>query len=45
MVQVSGDGIGATALANMDGSGNLTGITITNPGTGYTNVSFSRAPV
>jgi autotransporter-associated beta strand protein len=31
-------GTGATAVANIDGSGNLTGITITNPGTDYTAV-------
>ena len=28
--------LGATAVANIDGSGNLTGITVTNPGIGYT---------
>lgn len=39
LVQISGDGTGATAVANIDGSGNLTGITITNPGVGYTNAS------
>lgn len=32
-----GGGTGATAVASIDGSGNLTGITITNPGTGYTS--------
>jgi autotransporter-associated beta strand protein len=32
----SGGGIGTTAIANVDGSGNLT-MTITNPGTGYTS--------
>jgi len=31
-----GDGIGATAIASIDSSGNLTGITITNPGRNYT---------
>lgn len=36
LVIIAGDGAGATAVANIDGSGNLTGITITNPGTGYT---------
>ncbi|HEX8294725.1 MAG TPA: autotransporter-associated beta strand repeat-containing protein [Chthoniobacteraceae bacterium] len=30
-----GKGIGATAVANVDNAGNLTGFTITNPGTGY----------
>jgi autotransporter-associated beta strand protein len=32
-----GGGSGATAVASIDGSGNLTGITITNPGVGYTS--------
>jgi fibronectin-binding autotransporter adhesin len=32
-----GGGTGATAVANLDGSGNLTGVTITNPGVGYTS--------
>ncbi len=32
-----GGGTGASAVANIDGSGNLTGITITNPGIGYTS--------
>ena len=32
-----GGGVGATAVARIDGNGNLTGITITNPGTGYTS--------
>ncbi|RYD19966.1 MAG: hypothetical protein EOP88_16920 [Verrucomicrobiaceae bacterium] len=36
VVTISGDGTGATAVANIDASGNLTSITITNPGTGYT---------
>lgn len=36
LVTITGDGTGATAVANIDASGNLTGITITNPGTGYT---------
>jgi autotransporter-associated beta strand protein len=36
IVTISGDGTGATAVANIDANGNLTGITITNPGTGYT---------
>lgn len=36
IVQITGDGTGATAVANIDSTGNLTGITITNPGTGYT---------
>lgn len=32
-----GGGSGATAIATINGSGNLTGITITNPGIGYTS--------
>ena len=32
-----GGGTGATAVATIDASGNLTGITITNPGIGYTS--------
>ena len=32
-----GGGVGATALATIDSSGNLTGITVTNPGFGYTS--------
>ena len=32
-----GGGLGATAVATVDSSGNLTGITVTNPGTGYTS--------
>jgi autotransporter-associated beta strand protein len=36
LVQVSGgSGTGATAIATIDSSGNLTGIQITNPGSGY----------
>ena len=33
---VGGDGFGASAIATIDGSGNLTGFVITNPGVGYT---------
>jgi hypothetical protein len=37
LVQITGgDGTGATAVAEVDANGNLTGITITNPGSGYT---------
>ena len=32
-----GGGSGACAIANIDASGNLSGITITNPGSGYTS--------
>jgi autotransporter-associated beta strand protein len=41
IVQITGDGQGATAVANIDASGNLTGITMTNPGTGYTSATFA----
>ena len=38
VVQISGGGgTGATAVAKIDTAGNLTGITITNPGVGYTS--------
>lgn len=32
-----GGGTGATAIANIDSNGTITGFTITNPGTGYTS--------
>ncbi len=41
IVRITGDGAGATAVATIDSLGNLTGITITNPGVNYTNASFS----
>jgi fibronectin-binding autotransporter adhesin len=34
-------GSGATAVANIDANGNLTGITVTNPGVGYTSPTFT----
>jgi len=38
IVDISGGtGTGATAIANVDGNGNLTGITVTNPGSGYSS--------
>jgi len=37
VVVTGGGGTGATAVATIDGSGNLTGITITNPGVNYTS--------
>jgi fibronectin-binding autotransporter adhesin len=38
VVQITGGGgTGATAVANVDSNGNLTGITITNPGVDYTS--------
>ena len=37
-VQIAGGGgFGATAIATIDASGNLTGIKITNPGVGYSS--------
>lgn len=39
VVQISGDGFGATAVAKIDASGNLTGITVTNPGVDYTSAT------
>ncbi|RYD93785.1 MAG: hypothetical protein EOP50_10570, partial [Sphingobacteriales bacterium] len=39
IVEISGNGTGATAVANIDADGNLIGITITNPGIGYTEAT------
>lgn len=36
-ITTTGAGMGATAVATVDGSGNLTGFIITNPGRGYQN--------
>jgi FtsP/CotA-like multicopper oxidase with cupredoxin domain len=36
LVDITGDGTGATATATVGGNGAVTGITITNPGSGYT---------
>jgi hypothetical protein len=36
-----GDGYGATASMNLDASGHITSITVTNPGVGYTSTSPS----
>lgn len=36
LVEIIGDGTGATAVATIDAAGNLTGITMTNPGVNYT---------
>ncbi len=36
VVTITGDGTGATAVAELDAAGNLTSITITNQGVGYT---------
>lgn len=41
VVQITGDGTGATGVANIDSNGNLTGVTITNPGVNYTNATVS----
>lgn len=41
VVIISGDGTGATAVAQIDGSGNLTGIIVTCPGVNYTSASVS----
>ncbi len=40
-VLITGDGTGATAVANVDDSGNLTGITVTNAGVGYSTASIT----
>ena len=40
-VAISGDGASATAVAVINGSGVITGYTITNPGTGYTSATAS----
>jgi autotransporter-associated beta strand protein len=39
IVEILGDGTGATAVAKVDASGNITGISITNPGVGYTDAT------
>lgn len=39
IVDIQGDGVGATGVANIDAAGNLTSITITNPGVGYTSAT------
>ncbi len=42
VVQIVGDGFGATAVANIDPvSGTLTGITVTNPGVNYTGATIT----
>ena len=40
-VTINGDGAGATAAATVGANGTLTGITITNPGSGYTSASIT----
>ncbi|MGA7802189.1 MAG: hypothetical protein WCC36_15435, partial [Gammaproteobacteria bacterium] len=44
-VQITGDGTGATATATVGANGAVTGITITNPGSGYTAATVSISPV
>lgn len=39
IIQITGDGTGATAVANLDSAGNVASVTITNPGVGYTTAS------
>ena len=39
LVVITGDGTGATGVATVDNSGNLTGIIITNPGINYTTAT------
>jgi autotransporter-associated beta strand protein len=45
MIKITGNGVGATAVANMkdngDGTYSIDSITITNPGTNYTSASVS----
>lgn len=41
VVSISGDGSGATAVAQIDSSGNVTNILITNPGVDYTSASVT----
>ncbi len=41
VVSVSGDGTGATAIAQLDSSGNITNILISNPGVNYTTASVT----
>ena len=45
-VAITGDGTGATAVASVGANGVITGITITNPGSGYSaaTVSFPGLP-
>jgi autotransporter-associated beta strand protein len=39
VVTISGDGSGATAVAQIDSNGNVTGIIVTSPGVDYTSAS------
>ena len=40
-VEIVGDGLGATATATVGANGEVTGITITDPGSGYTNATVN----
>ena len=40
-VAITGDGAGATAMATVGANGAVTGITITNPGSGYTTATVN----
>jgi FtsP/CotA-like multicopper oxidase with cupredoxin domain len=40
-VSITGDGAGAEAVATVGGNGAVTGVTVTNPGSGYTNATVS----
>jgi len=40
-VTINGNGLGAEAVATVDGNGAITGITVTNPGSGYTVATIS----
>ena len=41
VVSISGDGTGATAVAQIDSSGNITNILVTNPGINYSTASVT----
>ena len=38
-IVITGDGTGATAVANVSSDGTITGVAVLNPGSGYTNVT------
>ncbi len=41
VVSISGDGTGATAIAQIDGSGNITNILVSNPGVNYSSATVT----
>ena len=43
-VDITGDGSGATAVASVGADGAITGVTITNPGSGYTSCHVLALP-